>query len=51
MEGSSKKQKRTHCHRQQCNDVGGRVVEVEEGVRGANGNGKNTIKIRYIYLY
>ena len=42
MEGSSKR-KRTHGHGQQCSDRGV-GVEVGEGIRGINGNEKNTNK-------
>ena len=46
MEGQSKKDKRTY-----DTDISvvivGRVVEVEEGIRGIHGNGKNTIKINF----
>ena len=38
--GIEQKGKRTHGHGQQCGCVGVR----EEGVRGVNGNGKNTMK-------
>ena len=42
----SKKEKRTHGHGQQCSDCWG-----EGSVRGLNGNGKNTIKIKLkIYI-
>ena len=37
--GEKQKGKSTHGHGQQCGDCG-----VEEGVKGINGNGKNTIK-------
>ena len=51
VEGSSKKEKRTHGHGQHCGDLviarGNRWVGVEEGIRGINGNVKNTIKINY----
>ena len=43
--GIEQKGKSTHGHGQQCGDCRGwRVVEVEEGIRGINGNVKNTIK-------
>ena len=37
------KGKRTHGHGQQCGDGGGgrQWIEVEAGVRGVSGNGKN----------
>ena len=50
VEGLSKKGKRTQGHGQQCGDCWG-----EDGIRGLNGNGKNTIKIKsknkYIHKY
>ena len=36
---TEQKGERTHGHRQQCGDCWG-----EGGVRGPNGNGKNTVK-------
>ena len=45
--GMEQKRKKTHGHRQQCGDCSGWGqwwVEVEEGIRGINCNGKNTIK-------
>ena len=46
--GMEQKTKRTHGHGQQCGDCGDRGwVEVKKGIRGINGNGKNTIKINY----
>ena len=36
------KGKRTHGHRQQCTGC-----RVEEGVRGINGCGKNTLKLKF----
>ena len=41
VEGLSKKDKRTHGHGQQCGDYWG-----VGGIRGVNGNGKNTINIK-----
>ena len=44
--GIKQKRKRTHEHGQQCGDCRERMgVEVEECIRGTNGNGKNTIKV------
>ena len=40
--GIEQKGKRTHGHGQQCGDC-----REEEGIRGLNGNGKNTIKIKF----
>ena len=41
--GTEQKGKRTHGHGQQCGDcLGG------GGVRGLNGNGKNTVKIKIL---
>ena len=43
------KRKRTHGHGQQCGDCevwGRRVGGGEEGIRGINGNGKNTLTNR-----
>ena len=43
---SKNKSERTHGHVQQCGDCRGLWwVEVEEGIVGINGHGKNTIKI------
>ena len=39
--GVEEKGKRTHGHRQQCGDCWAEGV-----IRGLNGNGKNTIKIK-----
>ena len=41
MEELRKKKKRTHEHGQSCGDFWG-----EESIKGLNGNGKNTIKIK-----
>ena len=48
MEGSSKKEKGLTGLDNSVVTVGSRVwVEVEESIRGINGNGKNTIKINF----
>ena len=39
--GTEQKPKRTHGHGWRCGDC---RVEVAEGIRGINGNGKNTLK-------
>ena len=41
--GIEQKGKRTHGHGQQCGDCWG-----QGGIRGLNGNGKNTIKIKFL---
>ena len=45
MEGLSNKEKR---HMDMDNSV---VMARGEGIRGVNGNGKKTIKSKYIYIY
>ena len=40
--GIEQRRKRTHGHGQQCGDCWG-----QGGIRGLNGNGKNTIKITF----
>ena len=41
VKGLTKKEKNAHGHRQQCGDYGGRgEMQVQEGIRGINGDGK-----------
>ena len=44
------KRKKDSGPRQQCGDCWGGELEVEEGIRGINGNGKNTIKKAFVEI-